>query len=276
MQLTNQDFDDGFKNKHFELYYQPIISLSSPLVLAAEAVIRWDHPDYGVLNPALFLTHLDRLGRTGELTRYVFREAARACADAQGQGLDFTIGLNVSSSDLLDGSLPASIALLAQEFNIPSQKLIVEVPHYPLERPNTRFLQTMMKLHDLGIATAAHLGADAFTKEIRIDHDVFSHLKISIQAVLEIEARFKDAGVDRIVNFLRDASDNGVMAVAVGAESAASLSSIEQLGFAGVQGNYISPPVCYDDVVDWLSTWSDVISDERFGLSATPPSSLAN
>ncbi len=274
MQLTNQDFDDGFKNKRFELFYQPIISLSSPLVLAAEAVVRWDHPDYGVMTPGLFLTHLDRLGRNGELTRYVIREAAEACASALQQGVDLTIGLNVLANDLLDGSLPASIGLLVQELGIAHENLIVEVPHYPLERPNERFLQTMTVLRDQGIGTAAHLGADVFTSKTELDFEVFTHLKISIQSVLEVEARLKGAGVDRVIEFLKNARDRHVTAIAVGAESATSLSSIDELGFAGVQGNYISAPIKFDEALDWLSTWSDVISDEQLDAAPSPAGTL--
>ncbi len=266
MQLTNQDFDDGFKNKRFELFYQPIISLSSPLVLAAEGVVRWKHPDYGTLNPALFLTQLDRLGRTGELTRYVFREAATACSAAQQNGLDISIGLNVLASDLMDGSLPASIGLLVEEFGISHHNLIVEVPHYPLQRPNVRFLQTMARLRDNGISTAAHLGVDVFTGDNALDLGLFSHLKIGIQAVLEIEARHKGPGVDLIMRFLNEARQKDVITVAVGAESATSLSSIDELGFTGVQGNYISPPISLDNAIDWLSTWSDVITEENYDV----------
>ena len=266
MQLTNQDFDDGFKNKRFELFYQPIISLSSPLVLAAEGVVRWKHPDYGTLNPALFLTQLDRLGRTGELTKYVFREAATACSAAQQNGLDITIGLNVMAGDLMDGSLPASIGLLVEEFGISHQNLIVEVPHYPLQRPNVRFLQTMSRLRDNGISTAAHLGVDVFTGNHAFDLELFSHLKIGIQAVLEVEARHKGPGIDRVMNFLNEAREKNVITVAVGAESATSLSSIDELGFSGVQGNYISPPINLDEAIDWLSTWSDVITEENYDL----------
>ena len=266
MQLTNQDFDDGFKNKRFELFYQPIISLSSPLVLAAEGVARWKHPDYGTLNPALFLTQLDRLGRTGELTKYVFREAATACSTAKQHGLDISIGLNVLASDLMDGSLPASIGLLVEEFGISHQNLIVEVPHYPLQRPNVRFLQSMARLRDAGISTAAHLGVDVFTSDHTLDLDLFTHLKIGIQAVLEVEARHKGPGVDRVMNFLSEARKQEVITVAVGAESATSLSSVDELGFTGVQGNYISPPIDLDNAIDWLSTWSDVITDEALDV----------
>ena len=276
MQLTNQDFDDGFKNKRFELFYQPIISMSSPLVLAAEGVVRWKHPDYGMLNPALFLTQLDRLGRTGELTKYVFREAAAACSAAQQDGLDISIGLNVLASDLLDGSLPASIGLLVQEFGISHKNLIVEVPHYPLQRPNVRFLQSMARLKDSGICTAAHLGVDVFTGDSKLDLSLFSHLKIGIQAVLEVEARHKSQGVDRVMTFLNEARQHDVLTVAVGAESATSLSSIEELGFSGVQGNYISPPIDLDNAIDWLSTWSDVISEESFDVDENQPALLVS
>lgn len=276
MQLTNKDFDDGFKNKRFELHYQPIISLSSPLMLAAEAMVRWNHPDYNVLNPALFLTHLDRLGRTGELTRYVLREAAEACATAKRLGLDLSISINVSPTDLLDGTLPASIGLLVQEFGISKQNLIVEVPHYPLERPNARFLETMSKLRADGIATAAHLGPDAFSDQTSPKPDIFTHFKIGVQSVLEIEAREKEKGVDRVVQFLRNAHDNDITAIAVGAESPTSLSSIDQLGFAAVQGNYISPPIGFDDVIDWLGTWSDVITDNHTDTGLRQTASLAS
>ncbi len=273
MQLTNQDFDDGFQNKRFELFYQPIISLTSPDVLAAEAVVRWNHPDYGVLKPALFLPQLDRLGRTGELTRYVLREASEACMMAQRQGIDFSVGVNVLLSDLLDGTMPASIGLLMQEFSITRRHLIIEVPHYPLERPNPRFVDTMAQLRGQGIGTAVHLGVDAFTGPAKLAEDIFTHLKISIPAVLEVEARFKGEGVDRIVDFLRRAKIQGITPIAVGAESAASLSSIDQLGFAGIQGNYISPPIAFNDAIDWLSTWSDVITDDRQagGKATVPP-----
>ena len=91
------------------LHYQPLVDLTSGQVTAVEALVRWQHPERGLLFPDAFIPLLEGLGLIGELTRWVLAEALRQLRDWQARGQDLAMNINLAASDLYDEELVAAL-----------------------------------------------------------------------------------------------------------------------------------------------------------------------
>ncbi|MEQ8950770.1 EAL domain-containing protein, partial [Parvibaculum sp.] len=107
--LTNRDIDLAFEADRLFLVCQPKLCLATGGTLGAEAYIRWNHPDYGLLPPGLFLSFIERRERSGELTRFVARAAAETLVRWRGAGLDWPLSINLGAPDLADMGLPGAL-----------------------------------------------------------------------------------------------------------------------------------------------------------------------
>ena len=109
------------------LYYQPKVSLKTSEVFGFEALVRWQHPEQGLLAPDRFLPFAEHTGLVKPLTRYVMREAVRSCAKWQETGLGLGVAVNLSARDLLDLNLPDEVKLLLSETGIKPSLLELEI-----------------------------------------------------------------------------------------------------------------------------------------------------
>jgi EAL domain-containing protein (putative c-di-GMP-specific phosphodiesterase class I) len=89
--LAESDVDAGFERGEFRLVYQPKIDLATRRMTGAEAFIRWQHPQFGVLPPGLFLDFIEATGRIPQLTAFVFHESFRAAAAWRANGRNWSI-----------------------------------------------------------------------------------------------------------------------------------------------------------------------------------------
>src|SRR5690606_35672243 len=93
--LTNRDIDLAFEAGHLFLIFQPKIELATGRTLGAEAYVRWDHPDYGLMPPGLFLSFFERRERSVDLTRFVVGAAADAMAFWRKHNQPWPISVNL-------------------------------------------------------------------------------------------------------------------------------------------------------------------------------------
>ena len=98
------------EQNELRLFYQPKVSLTSSNVSAVEALLRWQHPQRGVVSPALFIPFAEHTGYIKVLTRWVLREAIRQCGEWLRQGLRLQVSVNISARDLMNRELPDMIS----------------------------------------------------------------------------------------------------------------------------------------------------------------------
>ncbi|MCL6537024.1 MAG: EAL domain-containing protein [Acidothermus sp.] len=122
-----RDLKDALGSDQFVLHYQPKFSLKSGLPVAAEALVRWQHPEEGLIPPGQFVPLLERCGLIGNLTRYVLGAAIAECATWYREGLPLAVAVNLSARNLLDEDLPRFVLDALASSGLPADRLICEI-----------------------------------------------------------------------------------------------------------------------------------------------------
>jgi diguanylate cyclase (GGDEF)-like protein len=126
VELLN-DLSAALLERQLLLYYQPKFSLRSGQPVAAEALVRWQHPERGLIPPSEFIPLLERCGLVGDLTRYVLEASIEECARWRRMGMPLGIAVNLSARNLLDEDLPRFVLECLARHQVPADRLICEI-----------------------------------------------------------------------------------------------------------------------------------------------------
>lgn len=258
-QLTNEDLDRAFDEGQFRLIYQPQVSTKGAKVMAAEAYVRWFHPNFGPIPPGLFLNYVDGQGRTRELTNYLLRQAVEAAANWRRSGLNWVSTVNVSLADLVDGTLPYTLDILLREHDLEGWHISLDVPEAAIaenwDNQWDKVSETLREIRKNKIGVALDCSGPESVSLDEIDASLFTQLKVGGPAILQFAKSTRKLPFGFIQDRVRFAKENGLVSVAVGAEDAATLLALKQLGFDHVQGNAVCPPVPLSDLSEWRRTY---------------------
>lgn len=249
--LTNRDIDLALEARHLFLVFQPKIELSTGRTLGAEAYVRWNHPDYGLMPPGLFLSFFEQRGRSVDLTCFVVAAAADAIATWREQGQTWPVSINLSGSDLTDPALPGTLAALVGERGLDTALLTLEVPEGVFARNADTAARTIGEFRRLGFRTALDGGGAVIVPAEFIAPAYFTEIKISGAAIIQFAARLKHAGLGFIGRRVAQAVAQGLKATAVGVEDETTLAALAGLGFTSAQGTHICRARDAKELVGW-------------------------
>jgi EAL domain-containing protein (putative c-di-GMP-specific phosphodiesterase class I) len=151
---TIRDLDEAISAPQFVLHYQPKIDVATGATFGAEALVRWQHPTRGLLYPDAFLPVVEQCGLMNAVTRLVLETAVAQLAQWRGDGLDLSIAVNLSASDLLDESLAERISGLLSEHGVPADALELEITESVIMTDPGRAREVLQSLRRLGLLIA--------------------------------------------------------------------------------------------------------------------------
>lgn len=240
--MMERDLREGVKNKDFEVYYQPQISLESEKIVGVEALVRWKHPIVGILLPDMFLPLAEKTGLIHELDLWVMQTAMHEISLWYAEGLDpGVLALNVGMKQLEYPSFIDEIKKNLKAYKLKSKWLEVEITETEVMRNPENVISILETLHVLGISIAID--------DFGTGYSSLSHLKRLPIDTLKIDKSFiadilhnEDAIV--IVNTMVALAESLRMKViAEGVESKAQKDFLFSHGCYNVQGYYYSQPV---------------------------------
>lgn len=249
--LTNRDIDLALEARHLFLVFQPKIELGSGRTLGAEAYVRWNHPDYGLMPPGLFLSFFEQRGRSVDLTCFVAAAAADAMTHWREHGQSWPVSVNLSGSDLTDPALPGTLAALVGERGFDTGLFTLEVPEGVFARNADMAARTIGEFRRLGFKTALDGGGAVIVPAEFIAPAYFSEIKISGAAIIQFAARLKQAGIGFIGKRVAQAVAQGLKATAVGVEDETTLAALAGLGFTSAQGTHICRATDAKELTGW-------------------------
>ncbi|WP_339833038.1 EAL domain-containing protein [uncultured Parvibaculum sp.] len=268
--LTNRDIDLAFEARHLFLVCQPKIALETGAALGAEAYIRWNHPDFGLLPPGLFLAFFERRERSGELTRYVASAAADAMVEWQAAGCDWPLSINLGAADLADRRLPGDLDGILGERGIDPSQLTLEVPEGAFARHGETAGDIIRELRRLGFRTALDGGGAVIVPDDVVNRDCFDEIKIGGTAIIQFAGRLRHAGLGFVGRRVALAASRGLEATAVGVEDETTLAALPALGFTAAQGAHICRPVPLAELTGWTAPKRRPVVERPAEPEATP------
>ena len=233
---------EGIQKKQFEVYYQPVVDAKTGMIASAEALIRWNHPEKGMISPGIFIPALEESGQISELSFYVVEQVKELIRARLLCGKKTVpVSINLSWMDFYDETMINGIIEQLQTGEIPRGMIrfeVTETSYAALEENRLGVLNAIRKegakilLDDFGS------GYSSFGMLRDYNFDI---LKIDMSFVRKIETNTKTRS---ILRFLIDmAHEMGVSLVAEGAETQAQVAFLQENGCDYIQGYYYSKPV---------------------------------
>jgi diguanylate cyclase (GGDEF)-like protein len=242
----------------FVLYYQPKVDLKRRRVTGVEALVRWDHPERGLLAPPRFIPLIEPTALVGPFTLYVIEQALAQMVAWRRQGIDIEMSVNLSARNLLDPELPEQVERLLERYEIPAQRLTAEVTESAALVDPERAVAALEALRASGMGVSVD---DFGTGNASIEYLATlpaSELKIDRSF---ITGMLEDARAKAIVRSTIDLARNlGLKVVAEGIETDDVMEHLTALGVQTAQGYLFSRPLPADELTAQLS--------KTFGIGA--------
>lgn len=232
------------------LFYQPKLDLARGCISSVEALIRWQHPERGMIPPDQFIPLSEQRGLIGPLTEWVIRHALHQYKEWQQQGIYMQIAVNLSSRVLYDLSLPNKIEKYLTAEQLPPSALSLEITEDATMVDPERALDILNRLKEMGISLSIDDFGTGHSSLSYLKRLPVEELKIDRSFVMDMEESDNDA---KIVHATIDLSHNlGLKVVAEGVETETALNMLKQLKCDYAQGYYLSRPVPADELIKWL------------------------
>jgi diguanylate cyclase (GGDEF)-like protein len=261
------DFPAAVSNDELCLYLQPKISCTTHAVTGAEALVRWDHPQLGFLQPADFVDVIEGAGVIGHLTHWVTKEAVRQCRHWRDAGLELTVAVNLSVYDLLDEYLPYFLMDTVKENGLHASDLTLEITESAIMHNVSLSLTVLECVRDLGFGVTLDdfgTGQSSLTQLRRLPLD---EVKIDKSFVMNMSDQKDDVIVQATIEL---AHKLGLRVVGEGVETAELLDRLTELGCESAQGYYMSKPMPADTFPSWARRWQLAHNPNVIELKPSP------
>jgi diguanylate cyclase (GGDEF)-like protein/PAS domain S-box-containing protein len=259
----------ALKAGQFVVHYQPIFRVDTGAVTGFEALVRWQHPQRGLLMPSDFIYIAEETGLVVELGRWVLTEACRHARRWRQHHptLGLQIGVNLSAVQVRDDRLVDDVAAILAASRLDGTSLILEVTESILVDDSAAAIACLHRLKTLGV----HIAMDDFGT----GYSSLSYLRTLPIDVLKIDKAFIDAVATDVESaglveaIIRMAETLGLETVAEGVENAQQAARLQALGARAVQGYYYSRPLPSSRVVPFLAAHAVSHGDFSVGPHAT-------
>jgi diguanylate cyclase (GGDEF)-like protein/PAS domain S-box-containing protein len=232
------------------LHYQPKAALESGDVRSVEALLRWVHPERGMVFPDSFIPIAQETGLIGPLTLYVVEEALRQGRRWRDAGLNLSISVNLSTRNLLDRDFPNQVAALLKRWGMGPEWLELEVTESSMLANPTRAKAVLNELSALGLRLSIDDFGTGYSSLSYLRQLPVDEIKIDRSFVMGMGEQAGDAV---IVRSTVDLGRNlGLEVVAEGVETLDSWNTLRALGCNTAQGYFLSKPVSADELTSWL------------------------
>ena len=242
------------------LFLQPKVALGTGLVTGAEALLRWQHPQRGLVPPLGFIPFAEQTGYIRNLTAWVLEHTVQMLALLHERGLNPKFSVNLSARDLADPELPARVEQMLSR-GLPAQSLCLEITESAMMEEPQRALQTLQRLHDMGPRLSIDDFGTGYSSLAYLKRLPVHELKIDRSFVMNMERDLDDA---KIVRSTIDLAHNlGLHVVAEGVETLKALKLLGALRCDEAQGYLIARPMPAGDFVAWAATWKAPSTDSE-------------
>jgi diguanylate cyclase (GGDEF)-like protein len=233
-----------------DLWFQPQISLHTGKVRTAEALLRWQHPELGLVMPRSFLPFAERTTLLRPLTLHVVNRALSGANEWLRAGHELGVAVNLSPHSLLDLDLPEQIATLLHRWEVPPTSLQFEITEDSLMADSHRSIDVLRRLSAVGVGISIDDFGTGYSSLSHLRRLPVDEIKIDKSFVMNT---MSDPNDESIVRATVDLAHNlGLRVVAEGVEDEATWSRLRELNCDYAQGYLMCRPIPLHELIDWL------------------------
>ncbi|MGB9183305.1 MAG: bifunctional diguanylate cyclase/phosphodiesterase [Solirubrobacteraceae bacterium] len=231
------------------LHYQPQLELAQRRVATVEALVRWPHPEHGLIGPLTFLPLAEQAGLMPKLTQWVLSAALAQCSLWRAACRPVRVSVNISVDDLVDPGFPDAVAELLMRHAVPARGLLLEITETSIIKEFARAKHAVARLRELGVQVSIDDFGAGFTSLAYLNELAVGELKLDRRFIRPLAQgrRSRDSELVRATIDLGHAL--GLQIVAEGVEDTATLELLDELGCDIAQGYALGRPVPATELV---------------------------
>jgi diguanylate cyclase (GGDEF)-like protein len=241
----------ALENQEFVLHYQPKVSLSTGSVSGVEALIRWEHPEHGLVPPDEFIPMVERTVLMRPLTMYVLEQALRQWWAWARSGVFVPVAVNLSARSLLDVELPTQVAKVLGKWNVPPEQLTLEITESSWMADSIPSIGVLQRLSDVGVRLSVDDFGTGYSSLSHLKRLPINEIKVDRSFVTSMMSEPNDAMIVRATVEL--GRNLGLQVVAEGVEDRETWDRLAEFGCDLAQGYYLSRPVSASELTTWLA-----------------------
>ena len=231
------------ESERLVLHYQPQLDLRNGETVAAEALVRWSHPRLGLIPPLEFLPLAEEAGLMGPLTRVVLEQALAQCAIWRSAGSRIAMSVNVSSSNLLDPGFTDIVRAALRRHRLPASAVILEITETTIIRDFAACQGVIEELRALGVGVSIDDFGSGFTSLAYLGSLPITELKLDRTFIGGLSASGREQDIKLVRATIELGHALGLVVVAEGIETLATLELLALLGCDRAQGYFTGRPV---------------------------------
>jgi EAL domain-containing protein (putative c-di-GMP-specific phosphodiesterase class I) len=259
--------EQALADQQLYMLYQPKVSLRDGTLTRVEALVRWEHPELGLVEPARFIPIAEQHGLIDDLTLWGLRTVLRQWVDWRDEGIDTCIALNISALSLEHLDFPDLVERMCRALDVPTDRLVLELTEGATQ-PLIKLMDTLTRFRIKGIGLAIDDFGTGYSSLMQLRQLPFTEVKID-QSFVRDATRSRDCRL--IIQSVADLAHGlGLIATAEGVETIDQLRLVRQLGCDLAQGYLISPPMDPAGLGAWRQkfrkAWPQMLEEEKLAL----------
>lgn len=257
-----QDLRNALEHEQFRLYYQPKFDAISGIPVGAEALVRWEHPQQGVLLPATFIELAEKTGLIIPIGEWVLNEACRQMSLWYAQGYEhWRIAVNLSALQFCHAGLVNSVAGALARHRLPANSLTLEITETTAMSDADASMTVLQQLSDMGVDLSIDDFGTGYSSLMYLKRLPANELKIDRGFVRDLEHDSDDAAIVSAIVALGQAL--GLRIVAEGVETDVQQSFLTRLGCNALQGYLLGHPLPADGFMDHIQRGEDAAAPDK-------------
>jgi EAL domain-containing protein (putative c-di-GMP-specific phosphodiesterase class I) len=245
-----QGFERALAHDQLHMVYQPKIRLDTGVLTRLEALVRWDEPELGAVEPSRFVPLAEKHGLIGPLTEWGLRTTLNQWKAWREEGLDTSVAFNISAISLQRLDFPDLVERICKELDVPTDRLVLELTEGATQ-PLIKLMDTLTRFRIKGIGLAIDDFGTGFSSLMQLRQLPFTEVKIDGQFVRDLP---QDQDCCVIVQSIVDLAHNlGLVATAEGVETVEQLRFLRAIGCNVAQGYLLARPLDGDALASWCA-----------------------
>jgi EAL domain-containing protein (putative c-di-GMP-specific phosphodiesterase class I) len=257
----------ALEEQRLNMVYQPKVGVREGKLIRVEALVRWDDPELGPIEPSRFVPLAEEHGLIDDLTQWGLRTILRQWLDWREEGIDTHLAFNISALSLQHLDFPDLVERMCRALDVPTDRLALELTEGATQ-PLVKLMDTLTRFRIKGIGLAIDDFGTGYSSMLQLRRLPFTEVKID-QAFVADVAHSRDSRLI-VKSIIELAHGLGLTATAEGVETEEQLRVVHELGCDVVQGYLISPPLAPEKLKAWRDEfrerWPAMLGEEELAL----------